>query len=328
MTYLTKVIKKASRPTLTTMKRYTLWIKPGSFYHLRVYQLKELKKCPHLANLDPLKQDLEAPSMTSLRTHETTFKAARKNPQITPEAFEKAWDKYAHALKLHGCHTTSATVRAMAPPRGMPTTGGGDAPPSGSQPARPQQESSSSEATSHTEEEDDPGQTIPMEVYPPQMEGGANCSWSDRVDNEEMWGQQSSRHHKHRQGTSEYESDARTTPPFPFSNEARAIAVEKLFNYARASLSAQSAWIRLTLCHNIPASKCLDQGIVQLTNLLLVCVNEFHLTRSIRGCGPLLPPEIEGWLRDLREYLPHDDTGFPSTDVWEKDKGNLLRLAC
>ena len=57
-------------------------------------------------------------------------------------------------------------------------------------------------------------------------------------------------------------------------------------------------------------------------------MNEFHLTWSIRGCGPLLPPEIEGQLRDLREYLPHDDTGFPSTDVWEKDKGNLLRLAC
>ena len=50
--------------------------------------------------------------------------------------------------------------------------------------------------------------------------------------------------------------------------------------------------------------------------------------RSIRGCGPILPPEIEGRLRDLREYLPHDDAGYPSTDVHEKDKGNLMRLAC
>ena len=108
----------------------------------------------------------------------------------------------------------------------------------------------------------------------------------------------------------------------------RAIAVEKLFDDTRASLSAQSVWIRLSLCHNIPALQCSDQGIVQLTNLLLVCINEYHLTRSIRGCGPLLPPEIEGWLRDLKEYLPHNEAGFPSTDVWEKDKGNLLRLAC
>ena len=107
----------------------------------------------------------------------------------------------------------------------------------------------------------------------------------------------------------------------------RVIAVEKLFNDARASLWAQSAWIKLTLRHNIPASQCSDQGIVQLTNLLLVCVNKFHLTRSIRGCGPLLPSKIEGWLRDLREYLPHDNAGFLSTDVQE-DKGNLLRLAC
>ena len=83
MTYLTKVIKKAGGLTLTAMRKYTLWIKPGSFYHLRVYQLRELKKCPHLVNLDPLKPDLEAPSMTSLRTHETTFEVARKNIQIT-----------------------------------------------------------------------------------------------------------------------------------------------------------------------------------------------------------------------------------------------------
>ena len=200
MTYLTEVIKKAGGPTLTTMRKYTLWIKPGSFYHLRVYQLRELKKCPHLVNLDPPKLDLEAPSMTSLRTHETTFEVARKNPQITQEAFEKARDKYADALKLHGHHATSATVRAMAPPRGLPTTGGGDAPPSGSGPVRSQRESSSSEATSHMEEEDDLDQTILMEIYPSQTGEGTRCSWSDRVDDEETWGQQSSRHHKMKMG--------------------------------------------------------------------------------------------------------------------------------
>ena len=148
------------------------------------------------------------------------------------------------------------------------------------------------------------------------------------MDDEETWGQQSSRHHKRRQGASEYEGDAQTVSPFPFSDEARVIAVEKLFNDARASLSAQSAWIKLTLRHNIPALQCSDQGIVQLTNLILVCVLEFHLMRMIRGCGPILPPEIEGRLRDLREYLPHNDAGYPSTDVCEKDKGNLMRLAC
>ena len=193
---------------------------------------------------------------------------------------------------------------------------------------RPQRESSSSEATSHTEEEDDLDQTIPMEVYPSQTGGGTNCSWSDRVDDEETWRQQSSRHHKQRRGASEYKGDAQTAPHFVFSDEVRAIAVEKLFSDARASLSAQSAWIGLSLRHNIPASQCSDQGIVQLTNLLLVCVNEFHLTRSIRGCGPLLPPEIEGRLRKRKEYLLHNEAGFPSTDVREKDKGNLLRLAC
>ena len=136
--------------------------------------------------------------MTFLRTHEKTFEVARKNSQITPEAFKKVRDKYADALKLHRHYTTSATARAMALPRGMPTTGGGDALPSGSRPARLQWESSSAEATSHTEEGEDLDQTILMEVYPSQMEGGTNRSWSDRVDDEETWGQQNSRHHKHR----------------------------------------------------------------------------------------------------------------------------------
>ena len=77
-------------------------IKPGSFYHLRVYQLKELKKCPHLMNLDPPKSDLEAPSMTSLRTHQTTFEAARKNPQITLEAYEKAQNSTQMPLNYMG----------------------------------------------------------------------------------------------------------------------------------------------------------------------------------------------------------------------------------
>ena len=42
----------------------------------------------------------------------------------------------------------------------------------------------------------------------------------------------------------------------------------------------------------------------------------------------MIPPEIDGRLRDLRDYLSHDDAGFPSTDVCEKDKANLMRLAC
>ena len=185
-------------PALTMMKKYTQWIRPGSFYHLRIYQLKELKKCPHLANLDPLRPDLEAPSMTLLRTHETTFEVARKNPQITLEAYEKARDKYADALQLHGCHATSATVKSMAPLRGLPTTGGRDAPPSGSGTSQSQRDSSSSEANSHTEDEDDPDQTILMEVIPSQIEEAARHSWSDRVDDEETWGQQAPRYHKRR----------------------------------------------------------------------------------------------------------------------------------
>ena len=87
MGYLTELVKKLSSLVLKEMKRYNLWIKPGSFYHLRVYQLKKLCKCPHLVNLDSPKWDLEPPSVTSLRTHEATFKAAKKNPEIEPEAF-------------------------------------------------------------------------------------------------------------------------------------------------------------------------------------------------------------------------------------------------
>ena len=136
MTYLTEVIKKVGGPLLKQMRKYTLWIKPGSFYHLRIYQLGKLKKCPHLVNLNTPKRDLEPPSMTSLRTHESTFEVAKRNPDINPDAFQKAWDKYSEALKLHGRNITTTTVKATPVPGEMPTTGGGDAPPS--RPARSQ----------------------------------------------------------------------------------------------------------------------------------------------------------------------------------------------
>ena len=138
-----------------------------------------------------------------------------------------------------------------------------------------------------------------MEVYPSQQGGGNSFSWSDRVDDEETWGQQSSRcySNERRRGASDYESDPRTVVPFPFSDEVREIACEKLFNEARASMEANSPWIEMILCHNIPALECSDQCITQLTNLLLIVVAEFHLTRLIRSCGPLIPPEIDGRLR-------------------------------
>ena len=173
-----------------------------------------------------------------------------------------------------------------------------------------------------------PRSDIPMEVYISQQEGGRGCSWSDPVDEEETWGQQSSRHHKRRWGASNYEINSQAALPFPFSNEVRVVACEKLFNEARASMMANSQWVKMTLRHNIPVSKYSDQGIAQLINLLLIVVAEFHLKRSIWSCGPILLPKIEGQLRDLREYLPHNDAGYPSTDVCVKDKGNLMRLAC
>ena len=87
MGYLMELVKKLSGIVLKEMKGYTLWIKAGSFYHLRVWQLKKLRECPHLQNLDPPRQDLEPPSITLLRTHKATFEVAKKNLEIEPKAF-------------------------------------------------------------------------------------------------------------------------------------------------------------------------------------------------------------------------------------------------
>ena len=125
--------------------------------------------------------------MTSLKTHKLTFEAAKRKQGIDPEVFRRIRDKYADVLKLHDRHATAATMRTTLLPRVLPTTGGGDTPPTSLGPAGQDQESSSSDATSHTEEED-PDQTIPMEVYPPQTEGGTYRSWSDQVDDEEASG--------------------------------------------------------------------------------------------------------------------------------------------
>ena len=64
----------------------------GSYYHMRVWKLKKLQKCPHLVHLDPPQEDVEPPSLTSLRTHKATFHMAKKNPDMDPEAFRSARD--------------------------------------------------------------------------------------------------------------------------------------------------------------------------------------------------------------------------------------------
>ena len=176
----------------------------------------------------------------------------------------------------------------------MPATSGRDAPPLRSGSSCPGRESSSSDTGSHTEEEEDQDQTIPMEVYTSQPTGASGHSWSDRVDEEETWGWQSSRRHKRRRGALDFEGDSWAALPFPFSDEARVAACEKLFNEARASMTANIQWVQMTLRHNIPVSECSDQGIAQLTNLLLIVVAEFHLMRSIRSCGPVLPTQNRG----------------------------------
>ena len=71
----------------------------------------------------------------------------------------------------------------------MHTLGSRDVPCASSSSSHPERESSSSNGSSQTEEEEDPDQTIPMEVYPSRQGGGNSHSWSDRVDDEETWGQ-------------------------------------------------------------------------------------------------------------------------------------------
>ena len=229
---LIELVRRFSNIILKEMKEYSLWIKADSFYHLRVWKLKKLWECPHLQNLDPPRQDLEPPSITSLKTHEATFEVAKKNPEIEPKAFRRARDKYVEALQLHGHNRQAATVKATQGPGQRPTSGGGDAPLPSSGSSRPERvESSSCDSSSRTEEEDDQDQTIPMEVYPSWQGGGDSCSWSEWVDDEEAWGQQSWHFsNKRTQGASDYWSNPQTAIPFPFNDEAREIACEKLFN--------------------------------------------------------------------------------------------------
>ena len=87
MSYLAEVVDRMSGHHLTDIRLYTRWIRPGSYYHLRILEREELNHCPHLQHAGPPRPDVKLPSVTSLRTHRRSFELADANPQTTMEAF-------------------------------------------------------------------------------------------------------------------------------------------------------------------------------------------------------------------------------------------------
>ena len=126
MGYLTEKICWFSSISLKSMSGYTLWIRAGRYYHLRVWRLKQLWTCPHLEHLDPPRQDLELSNVTSLKTHKTIFETAQKNHNVDQEAFRKARNNYVESLQLHGKKCKTSVMKAIKGPDQRPTSGGGD----------------------------------------------------------------------------------------------------------------------------------------------------------------------------------------------------------
>ena len=102
MSYLAEVVDRMSGHHLTDIRLYTRWIRPGSYYHLRILEREELNRCPHLQHVGPPRSDVELPSITSLRTHKRSFELLDADPQTPLEAFRKARHNLWKSLILHG----------------------------------------------------------------------------------------------------------------------------------------------------------------------------------------------------------------------------------
>ena len=298
MGYLMQLVQHFSGIYLKTMGGYTQLIKVGSYYHMSVWKLKQLWECPHLMNLDFLRQDQLPPSVTSLKTHKATFEVARKTPDMEQEAFEKARNHYALQLQLHGKKHLAAAIKSILgldikPPTTSPSAVGDN---NRLSTASSQANTPSSDSSSKTEEEYDPNQTSLMEVVPSLQRGGDIHSLGDWVDEEEAWGTEGSCHYsnKRRHEVSEPRSFySGSIAPFPRYDEARCNTCDWLFKEAKTSTEEHSKWIYMILRHRLYTTTYKDIDVVHLTNLLLVTVAKFHLTRTLWHCGPMILLEIE-----------------------------------
>ena len=273
MGYLMESVRYFGGICLETMGGYTQWIKAGSYYHLRVWKLKQLWECPHLQDLDPPRQNQLPPSVSSLKMHEATFEVARKNPKVDPKVFKKAKDNYMEFLQLHGKWHQAATIKSISGPDQKPSisssVSGRDY--TRTSTASLQAEASSSDSSSRTEEEHDTDQTIPMEVVPLAHGGGDGHLWGNQVE-EEDWEKQGPSCYSHKQRhevSMPWSYYMRSMVPFPMNDEAWDSACDKLFKEASTLSKEGSKWIFMILRHQF-TSKCPEIDIVCLTNLLLV----------------------------------------------------------
>ena len=208
-----------------------------------------------MENLDPPQKDLLPPSLSTLKTHQATFEAARKNPNVDLETFQRSRDNYVESLKLHDKKHQAAAIKSIkGPDKGTSSyTPATSVDPDKKSTASLEVSASASASASATppgltpQTENDPDQTPLMEVVPSTLGSRDGHSWGDQVEDEEgKWKVQGPPRYSYKcrwEASLSRGFFSCSAAPFHMNDKAREEACDKLYREAQTSQETKSPWI-------------------------------------------------------------------------------------
>ena len=85
---------------LNHLDHYTEWIKPLGWYHKVILEREQLNYCKHLTGVEPLPEDVERLSESTLHSHWAAYETAKQRG--TGKTLKKSRSTLLETLTLHG----------------------------------------------------------------------------------------------------------------------------------------------------------------------------------------------------------------------------------
>ena len=126
MKYLAQVVQEQTGLILSTLNRYTKWIKATSWYHAVVLRWEQLNLCPHLARAELPKPNIHSPSEDMMLSHWADYAAAHKRVEEALVTLAKVQQNLHTSITIRkGDHKEIKPLELPVPIQAVPSTSGG-----------------------------------------------------------------------------------------------------------------------------------------------------------------------------------------------------------
>ena len=291
---------------LLNLDYYTEWIKPWGWCHKVVLQREQLNYCKHLQGVEPLPDDVERPSESTLHSHWAAYKAAKQSG--VSKQIKKTKATLLEFLVLHGLEEEYNYIMGgkKGKPPSIPDTvpmeigvkaeatvscRGGDAPSAC-------KHVSWEEQVQMRDDEEQAAKEAPLRRLPPppQRSTASTSTTAPPTDDDGFTTVQRRKSHDKRPRDSSKDLTPRRRPskascsplPFPLRSEAERVAkVHTLFKLVTNETWPSSPWVYDCLTDYYPCQA--KEQLVYFSNVLCLAISEFNLTCGCTATGMCSP---------------------------------------